>query len=94
MVYAGLLEEVGGFDVGRGDVEGLEVGMRVGGTGLVPAFPAVPEAVCEVCGVWYPGESGPLMVPPPPVLVFVEPCLHVVVTLQLSQSKVMVPKMF
>ena len=71
-------------------VEGLEVGMRVGGRGLVEVV------ACDepVEGLVYPTARGPLTVPPPPVFVFVLPCLHVVVTLQLSQSKVMVPKMF
>ena len=84
------MEEVGGLEVGCGEVEGLDVGMREGGTvaaelALVPCFELVAV-------FWYPGERGPLIVPPPPE--FVLPCRQLVVTLQLSQSKVMVPKMF
>jgi len=39
VVYVGLLEEVGGFEVGCGEVEGLEVGMRVGGMLTVEVAP-------------------------------------------------------
>jgi hypothetical protein len=93
-MYEGLLEEVGGLAVGCGEVAGLEVGMRVGGTGAVDFVEEEGLVPCPelVEGLVYPTAREPLIVPPPPE--FVEPCRQLVCTLQLSQSKVMVPKMF